>query len=978
MGRTDDDASGKLPLVPTTTSTSDQGSVTPGGLARRPDRVPSGLPATPTSTVPGSADSPARTVSTTFPAAPPAAASPTTTQDDSQLPSLGSLPSKPPSLTIRRSSSANPSSSRNGGQGSGTASRLAQTIEAIKSTTVDLGGDPRARLRGESASIQAPEQDNEIQLGRILQRLMTLESAQEKDAATWRRLNEDHKILEDKVDHVSQGCDVLAAKQIAQKHLQDNTCRDDVNGLTGTVKQLQTTISSLENRLSKCCLDQTTGSCSAQPTPSASGAGSRQPIAGPSGQPGPSPVPGAASSHSPSSRPMAQGPTPPVTSAPFSARLPTGAGAQSVFAATSVAQGGGPVPVSAGIPMSNPNTPGGIFSNPIFPPNPYGGYPQGVYGGPWNVPMSHVPTNVGGAPLDTESQVPVAPPVPQDNTAITGLPENPHCPGILAPHRVSIPSFRSAVDYRTYRLRLRRAELTPYESANLHFIKKQVEGYSRQATFSGTPATGLLEFLTTVVDALERSNVVEGVASFIVPDMLTDAALDVHRNLRNSYHPHDNPHAATWPHLVHGLIKHFLTDNVMQELYNTVIGCKQAADEDETQFCTRVIKASNSGGRNLFNKSEVALALTRGLLPAIRDRVTDQFSRLPTAEQHDPTAVQRLAEVEGRALREGLKWTQDQFKTPIKGRPGTSKALVVTNSHQPLTPFTPIMPITSRATPAAPSPYGDFFLKPPPAMTNLFVNEHGQGVTTRMDGPFSLASSMNVFEHLDTVLTTAPIASPDPAAAAAGMISSLNDVDLINRPIDVQTIPTPALTEEQLKLAMQVVPEDYWNLSCWTCRDEGHSTFTCPYLNMAQRLFFAFKFYEYQIRGQPHMESFLRQKAENRRQRLTAPTRYGRQDSQGTANRSGSPGGGGRGRGGFRPQRQGPSSPGQGQGRPWLRPNSPGHRQVRFDQNQPAGGNGWQPRTPVQLITNPDHGGQGQAAEHGPAHAGQADASPGN
>ena len=85
-------------------------------------------------------------------------------------------------------------------------------------------------------------------------------------------------------------------------------------------------------------------------------------------------------------------------------------------------------------------------------------------------------------------------------------------------------------------------------------------------------------------------------------------------------------------------------------------------------------------------------------------------------------------------------------------------------------------------------------------------------------------------------------------------------VDLVKTPVHRETIPIPTLTEEQTGQAFSIVPSDYWQLNCWTCRDCGHSTFTCPTLTPNQRMYFAYRYYLDQIKGNTTMAQFLEQK----------------------------------------------------------------------------------------------------------------------
>jgi len=98
------------------------------------------------------------------------------------------------------------------------------------------------------------------------------------------------------------------------------------------------------------------------------------------------------------------------------------------------------------------------------------------------------------------------------------------------------------------------------------------------------------------------------------------------------------------------------------------------------------------------------------------------------------------------------------------------------------------------------------------------------------------------------------------AQAAQGIHSKVLN-DLVekdeDRPMLTTTDECPPLTEEQVRQAVSVVPADYWSMSCWTCRDEGHSTFTCKYLTPVQRLYFAYRYFLYQCEANPRIAEFL-------------------------------------------------------------------------------------------------------------------------
>ena len=64
---------------------------------------------------------------------------------------------------------------------------------------------------------------------------------------------------------------------------------------------------------------------------------------------------------------------------------------------------------------------------------------------------------------------------------------------------------------------------------------------------------------------------------------------------------------------------------------------------------------------------------------------------------------------------------------------------------------------------------------------------------------------------------------------------------------------------------MLVGPQDYWALNCWSCREEGHTTFTCKYLTPSQRIYFAYAYYPHQIQGNPAMRKWYNQRARQAR-----------------------------------------------------------------------------------------------------------------
>ena len=89
-------------------------------------------------------------------------------------------------------------------------------------------------------------------------------------------------------------------------------------------------------------------------------------------------------------------------------------------------------------------------------------------------------------------------------------------------------------------------------------------------------------------------------------------------------------------------------------------------------------------------------------------------------------------------------------------------------------------------------------------------------------------------------------------------------VNLKETPVLRDTTSVPKLTEDQMRKAFSVIPTDYWQLNCWTCRECGHSTLTCPTLTPEKRMYYAHQYYLAQVRTNPTMASFLAQKTQRR------------------------------------------------------------------------------------------------------------------
>ena len=92
--------------------------------------------------------------------------------------------------------------------------------------------------------------------------------------------------------------------------------------------------------------------------------------------------------------------------------------------------------------------------------------------------------------------------------------------------------------------------------------------------------------------------------------------------------------------------------------------------------------------------------------------------------------------------------------------------------------------------------------------------------------------------------------------------NTLKEFDQDGRNVLSPTEEIPDLNQQQVIEAYSAIPKDYWSLSCWSCRDKAHTTFTCPYLTIPQRLFFAYRYFLYQVAANPSLKDWFKQKTE--------------------------------------------------------------------------------------------------------------------
>ena len=414
-----------------------------------------------------------------------------------------------------------------------------------------------------------------------------------------------------------------------------------------------------------------------------------------------------------------------------------------------------------------------------------------------------------------------------DGSPLTS-PLGPELPG-LAPVTTMLRTFETVVNYRHYRLT--DTTLVPKESElhDMYKMKWKIQAYAPTlGTFSGEDPIALLPFLATFRNVMNDLHKTEGAAVRILSYFLTKPASDSYvAHMSQKFNQDSKPYVGTYPCVVDMLMRKYVTDEVLQKAYDAVARGRQNDREDEEDFYQRLNTAWGNC-RFAFEASEFANFFLRGCKEAVREQVNVQLANLTADQRADPEEIRKLAVSAGRIQRSLMKQvTSSTRSSSSRGPPRSAKgpgAFHITNS-----------------------PAG-YEVSPP---TSPSVTSTGDQVTKSMA---SLADPVSVVETniaLDSVF-----AIQETNVREVMESTSLDFPTLFRTTKDI-----PELTREQIAEALLVVPQDYWQLNCWSCRDEGHSTFTCPYLSISQRIFFAYAYYCNQLRGNPNMREWYKQRA---------------------------------------------------------------------------------------------------------------------
>ena len=528
-----------------------------------------------------------------------------------------------------------------------------------------------------------------------------------------------------------------------------------------------------------------------------------------------------------------------------------------------------PSVVAETIPTTRGATPAvdrGPIQPPFIPPStfPYPPYPL--------APTAQASSRTGHSrPVPTASSLPF-PDVEAYQPPSAALPSTlaigQTVPG-LAPMFTLLEPFQSVVDYRAYRLRNQREEPYQNELEGLESVVNRTKKlFPALENFSGGKPLRLLGLFHTLKKGFDALGIAEAMACRALHFFLTGEAERFYESQSTpGYLTSGMTRRFTWPHLVDAFLKRYLTDDVLTEAMEKVTRIAQKPGENESDYSNRLVNAAQECS-NVFTERELVNHFISGLRPTTRSMISERLMTLPAQQRSDLTVVRRMALAEGNTYRARLK--------DVGAKPKRLALAVTETTPPPLRRQDAVEVPMQISTPSGASGYG------PPTPT-----PHQGPSTLDWAAHATPEESYDVVKRLDTIFLMAK----QPLASGSG-----DHDDEIRRILTKPREEAPVLTEEQRELAYSVIPSDAWQLSCWGCRDPGHSLFTCPSLTEDQRLFFAYKYYLYKVQESPSLAHFYKDRLRERREGKTGEQRPGTYGQHRSSDR---------GRGAFAPRGRG-------------------------------------------------------------------------
>jgi hypothetical protein len=247
-----------------------------------------------------------------------------------------------------------------------------------------------------------------------------------------------------------------------------------------------------------------------------------------------------------------------------------------------------------------------------------------------------------------------------------------------------LPEYKCLVSYRSYRLKDTEAVIDESDTGKVNGILKRIQRHFSYS-FGGEISLKVLDFLSTVKEAMDLNHVSEGVAVIILPYLLTGESKDgvIAMWKGASLKVPKYPAAVAW------LLESYATDATIDAAADKFLTAKQQAGVGEDAFATRLRRYSAEAG-NVYKEDSLVSRYLAGLAPYTANTIRGHVS-----PRMRFTQVKNLAIQAGLAGREAGVSNRSSTRAPVPGL----------LTPRPRGVVAPVQGIRSTSTFSQPHPY---------------------------------------------------------------------------------------------------------------------------------------------------------------------------------------------------------------------------------------------------------------------------------
>jgi hypothetical protein len=218
-----------------------------------------------------------------------------------------------------------------------------------------------------------------------------------------------------------------------------------------------------------------------------------------------------------------------------------------------------------------------------------------------------------------------------------------------------LTEYQGLVPYRSYRIKDTETVIDENDTVKVNGILKRVE--LNFSYFGGEIPLQVLDFLSTVKEAMDLNNVSEGVAAIILPYLLTGEAKDGVISMWKG----TSPKVPKYPAAVAWLLESYATDAAIDAAADKFATAKQQAGEGEDAFAKRLRRYAMEAG-NVNKEDALVSRYLDGLASYTANMIRGHvYPRLRF------TQVKNLAEQADLAGREAGVSSRSSTRAPVPG-----------------------------------------------------------------------------------------------------------------------------------------------------------------------------------------------------------------------------------------------------------------------------------------------------------------------